>query len=160
MLIARIQVYLTYSNMIIHGIFPLLFLVIVNSKIYFRWHIFHLRWYHIFVAVVLNKPHDLLTSATFKIASLLPDIYSNFQNPFPLPSPAGERGTPYAGLHFLLSENKYNLQCSDSLESVSTYSSLEPPRLAWPLLQVSLDGGVICIYIFNRNKMSFSYLLS
>ena len=73
---AQIQVYLTYSNMIIHGIFPLLFLVIVNSKIYFRWHIFLFRRYHIFVAVVLNKPHDLLTSATFKIASLLPDIYS------------------------------------------------------------------------------------
>jgi len=31
-----VKVYLTYSNMIIHGIFPLLFLVIVNSKIYFR----------------------------------------------------------------------------------------------------------------------------
>ena len=152
---AQIQVYLTYSNMIIHGIFPLLFLVIVNSKIYFRWHIFLFRRYHIFVAVVLNKPHDILTSATLKIVSLLPDIIdtccwnrSNFQNPVSLPSPAGERGTPYTGLHFLLSENKYNLQCSGLLKSVSTYSSLEPPRLAWPLLQVSLDGGVVCTLHF------------
>ena len=55
---------------------------------------------------------------------------SNFHNPFSLLSSAGERGPPYTGMHFLLSENKYNLQCSDSLKSVSTYSSLEPPRIS------------------------------
>ena len=32
-----VQVYLTYANLIIHGVLPLFLLVLVNCKVYSRW---------------------------------------------------------------------------------------------------------------------------